>query len=844
MKIAYDAKGDLFLAAILVLFIVVISGVYKRINFMLLPEMLLVSSAILLLAMIAASLCRHLPIPYTVLLVITGLMLNFFSETLSEFGIYHFEELSLTSDLVLFIFLPALVFESALLLDARALLRNSVSILVLAIVGMLISTVLVGIGIWWSLELQIMVALLFGSLISATDPVAVVALFKELGVSKRLNILVEGESLMNDATAIVLFNILLLMLTKTDFLVSDGVLAVQQFLKVFIGGALVGVVIGLLMSELLVRLYHGNQSIPVVLSLILAYASFIIAEHEFHVSGVMAVLTAAMCLNISGLSRLSQKTSETIHETWEFIVLICNSFLFILIGLFVDLIHLAHYWQPILWAVIAVYIARAVSVYLLIPLTTRSFGLKRITWSERHIMWWGGLKGGLAIAVVLSIPDSLAEKELLVVLTLGVVLVSLLVNATTINSLMHFLKMDLLTDHEQAELSLSMQKVNQSTDKILHCFATLQLLDSKLESSVESKLHRTLDATDIVLSDTQLIKQVHLYALRAESEEIDYLYDIGVVNYHTLIEFKSILRIDQQHSIDYLQGMGAGWLQPNLLLDFERFIIQTLTERNWMPALLTRYQTRRFANKILHDIAGVLMAHKALDSIQLMLDEGLEAKVIEPIQHIYQQRLQRRQNRLQYFNENYAAFYRQYEAFLFQKVALRYSLKLVYKSYEQGLISAKVQNVIIGKLTHSLKQLSSLKIALRIGKRDSWIDKTPFFNGLPTACLQQLGNQARYVNFLPRDMIFSKGHKSDSLYIIISGKVKIITESVADEAAAVDYLSEGELIGLSKLYLEPSCETKVIAETYVSCLGLTIKDILRFSLQTPELAKRLATLDV
>ncbi len=808
-----------------------------------LPDILLIMSGVLLLAMVLASIGRHLPIPYTVLLVLLGLSVNFFANDMPILVLHHFSQFHLTPELVLFIFLPALIFESALSLDARALLKNLVPILVLAIIGMLVSATLVGIGMWWSIQLQVVVALLFGSLISATDPVAVIALFKELGVTKRLSVLVEGESLMNDATAIVLFNILLLLITENHFSLSSGGEAVGEFVKVFFGGILVGVGLGVLIAELLVRLYHGNQSIPMVFSLVLAYLSFIIAEHELHVSGVMAVLSAAMTLNIVGLSRLSKPAIDTIHTTWEFMVLICNSLLFVLIGLSVDLLVLASFWQAILWAVLAVYIARAVSVYVLIPFTTRSFALANISWSERHIMWWGGLKGGLAIAIVMSVPDSLPEKKLLESLTLGVVLVSLLVNASTIRWLMHFLKMDCLTQSEQAELKQTMQRVNQSVDKTLHRFATLQLLDSNLESQVESRLHHTLDSQEIVLSDEQLIKQAHLQALRAEAEEIEYLYEIGVVNYYTLVTFKDILRVDQQHSIDYLHAMGVGWLQPNPLLDFERVLIHKLSEKNWAQGLLTQYQTRRFANKILHDIAGVLMAHRGLKALQKMIDDGLDAELIQPIQQIYQKRLRRRQNRLHYFSTNYPLFYRQYEAFLFQKVALRYSLQLVHKSHEQGLISAKVLAVISKKLTRSLEQLTSFKLSLRIVGRHDWINKVPLFADLPPDLLLDMAQYAKYVNFLPDDIIFYQGDRSDSVYILMSGQVKVFIKTQTGTTEIASQITEGDLIGVHALLDNSTRSATVMAKTYVTCLRLTAKDILRFALQNHELSKRLQQIE-
>jgi len=809
----------------------------------LLADIVLIVSGLLLLSMIAASICRHLPIPYTVLLVLLGLAVNFFAADSDVLALHYLSELHLTPELVLFIFLPALVFETALSLDARALLKNLIPILMLAIIGMLVSVTLVGLGIWWSLGLPLVVALLFASLISATDPVAVVALFKELGVSKRLNILVEGESLMNDATAIVLFNILLLMFVRDGFAYTDVFHAVGQFFWVFFGGVFVGVFTGLVMSELLIRLYHGNQSVPVVLSLILAYFSFILADHELHVSGVMAVLSAAITFNLAGLSRLSKPSIDMIHTTWEFMVLIFNSLLFILIGLSVDLTYLVNYWQPILWATIAVYIARAVSVYLLIPLTTRSFSLPNISWPERHIMWWGGLKGGLAIAIVMSIPESVPAKQLLESLTLGVVLVSLLLNAPTIRWLMHFLKMDELGQTEQAELKQSMQQVTQSVDKVLHSFANLHLLNIEMESSVEYRLHKTLDTEQINLTDEQLVKQVHLQALRAETEEIEHLYEIGVVNYYTLVTFKDILRIDQQHSIDYLKTMGEGWLQPNPALDFEHMVIHRFSEQDWAQNLLTNYQTRRFANKILHDIAGVLMAHKGLQAIHKMIDQGLDKQIdqelLEPLELIYQKRLKRRQNRLQYFSENYPVFYQRFEAYVFQKVALRYSLQLVQKSHEQGMISAKVVQLITHKLLDSLAQLSSFKMSISLAKRDAWINQVPLFADLSTDFLRKMASEASYVNFLPGDTIFYQGDVGDSLYIILNGNVDVLIANQQGEDEWVAEHGEGALVGIRALRKNSNRSATVVAKTYVTCLRLTAKDILRFSMENQELDERL-----
>ncbi len=299
-----------------------------------LSEIILVVMGLLTVAMLAAAICRNIPIPYTVFLVILGIVLGSIARHNPNLELLlHFQ---LTPDLVLFLFLPALIFESAIKLDARLLLKDIIPVLILAIPAMLISAGLIGLGLWVIQDFSILHALLFGALISATDPVAVIALFKELGAPQRLSTLVEGESLLNDATAIVIFNILLGLAVSSEFGLSDAGLAILEFFRVFFGGLLVGAVIGIFLSELLYRIKAGMSSY-LIMSIVLGYSSFAIAEHIMHVSGVMAVVAAAISLGIFGVSRIPQNERETIDETWDVIALICNSLLFLLVGLSVDI---------------------------------------------------------------------------------------------------------------------------------------------------------------------------------------------------------------------------------------------------------------------------------------------------------------------------------------------------------------------------------------------------------------------------------------------------------------------------------------------------------------------------
>ena len=814
---------------------------YKKVVAMPISEILLITFALLLIAMIAANLCRHIAIPYTVLLVILGIGIHHL-EPFLPFAL-HLHEFKLTPDVVIFIFLPALIFESALGLDARALLKNLIPVMMLAIPGMLMSAALVGLGVWFSIEISLIVALVFGALISATDPVAVVAIFKELGVPKRLMTLVEGESLFNDATAIVLFNIMLGFVLSGEVLVSDAIPAIGQFLYVFFGGMFVGLMIGLLMSELMVRLYHGNHGGAVILSLAMAYFSFIIAEHQFHVSGVMATLTAAICLNAAGLMRLSHDTIHTVHNTWEVVVLICNSLLFILIGLSVDVFTLLSYWDLVLLATLAVAVARAVSVYFFTPLTTYMFKLPRITMGERHIMWWGGLKGGLAIAVVLSIPDSLPEKQLLIELTLGVVLFSLLVNASTIRSLIHWLRLDRLSPEENAELQQNTTQVKESVDKVLHSFAKMHLLDDQLQTTVEIAIASNLKARQVQLTESQLLEQLHSLALQAEKEKLEYLHEIGLVNYYTFLSFMDVLKIDKERDASTAFSMKFVPPKKNLLIRIENFLIEFLGRHDKLLGLLMKYQNLRFSNRIQHDIAGILMAHEALKVIKRN-ELNLSDEVLTEVKQLYKSRFKRRQKRLQDFRELYHEFYKRYEYVLFQHVALIYAIQQLDSDLENAKISIKVYNKLHKRLHNAIKQLPKMKTVISSSRRHQWIEKIPLFAGLPKKMLEELAQKTEYVNFLPEDIVFNEGDKGHSLYILVNGRVDVYKKDQEGNDVHIIELREGSFIGEHALLMESKRSASIKAKTYVTCLRLTATEVLAMSKMAPELEERLREADL
>jgi len=279
-------------------------------------EIVFVLVILLGVAMLVTGVGRKLPIPFTVVLVAIGILLGKLADIWEPME--PFRHFYLGPEIMLYIFLPALIFESEFSLDARQLTKDLAPVLILAIPATLISTVLVGLGVWWALDISLAVALVFGALISATDPVAVVALFKELGAPNRLTVLVEGESLLNDATAIVAFTILLGIAVEGGAISwSDTDYVVLEFLRVFIGGVLFGSLLGFVVCELLYRM-RSEVTVILTTSIVIAYAGFVIAEHVLHVSGVMAVVGSAVSYRfVPDMIDQKRKPTHRFSESWS-----------------------------------------------------------------------------------------------------------------------------------------------------------------------------------------------------------------------------------------------------------------------------------------------------------------------------------------------------------------------------------------------------------------------------------------------------------------------------------------------------------------------------------------------
>ena len=362
---------------------------------------------LILIALFVSVIAKRLRLPYTVGLVIIGLGLTFFSSSVSD--------MEISPELIMGIFVPPLLFEASFHIRLDDLKRDFGLIMILAIPGVIITTLLVGTAIQWGTGVTMTTALVFGALIAATDPVAVVALFKQLGVPKRLQILLEGESLFNDGTAIVMFGLMLDIASKGEFVLSQSLF---DFVRVAGGGVFIGAILGFFAAQAFRPI--DDPLVETAITTILAFSAYLLAE-DAHVSGVLAVVVAGIVSGNIGPRGMSPTTRIAVNNFWEYGAFLANSLVFLIIGLTIDLQMLIDNWQAIGVAILATLGARFVRIYGF------SYFAKDIKKEWKHILYWGGLRGAIVLALALSIPSGFPERERLLAMAFGVVLFTLLV---------------------------------------------------------------------------------------------------------------------------------------------------------------------------------------------------------------------------------------------------------------------------------------------------------------------------------------------------------------------------------------------------------------------------------
>ena len=482
---------------------------------------LLLLASLLTLVSLIQPIATRLGISASILLAVVGIGIGVSAAYVLRAGpgsAFHgiaqaFVDLPVDSGVFIYIFLPLLLFQSALTINVQRILEDAAPILFLAVVAVLVETFVIGVGLSWVAPVSIVVCLLLGSIVSTTDPVAVIGIFRDLGAPSRLTRLLEGESLLNDAAAITLFTVLL------DILIAGHSAGAGAMVLIFLRNFVGGLILGYLAAKLVVALLSWLPNLrlaQVTLTLALPYLVFILGERQLHVSGVVATVTAGLALNTIAQPRVAPSDWQFLRDLWQQLDFWASSLIFILAALLVPRLVpeiRATDWILLGALVLASLTARSITLFVLVPLLSFARLSQRIEPRYKVVVLWGALRGAVTLALALAVTENAAVpadvKRFIAVLGTGFVLFTLLVNGTTLRGLIKLLGLDRLSSFDRAlrdqVLTLSRVQVADEVKAIGQQYRFAETVTSTVAASYFHQDARTTPSVAAGSRDDQLL---------------------------------------------------------------------------------------------------------------------------------------------------------------------------------------------------------------------------------------------------------------------------------------------------------------------------------------------------
>jgi monovalent cation:H+ antiporter, CPA1 family len=823
-------------------------------------------AGILALASLLPALARWLRVPYALALASVGIALGVLmqigpllpaqggaAEALRALG-----GLELSSAAFLYIFLPALLFEAALGVDARRLLDDLAPVLLMAVIAVIVCTVVSGLVLWqvWGLwhgeasRRVLLACLLAASVIATTDPAAVLGVFKDLGAPKRLCSLVEGESLFNDAAAIVLFSLLLSMLTGSTSAgglsaesgtAADAWAATLAFAAKFIGGIGIGWLLGWIAAHLCAALHDLPHS-EIALTVALAYLSFIIGEHYVHVSGVVSVVTAGLVMASMGRTRISPDSWEGLHHVWGQLGFWANSLIFILAGMLVPpILARAVPAHGVLLAglIAAALVARAIVTFGLLPLLSAAGLAHRIDLPYRLVMTWGGLRGAVSLALALAIAENRqleAEiKDMATVVITGFVLFTLFVQGLSLRPLLRLLGLDRLPPLERSlrnqAMGLALGDVRRDLEGIARRFKLdpAQAIAPLLRRGADLAQERLdLDASQGAHADRQTDTYVSLSALaRYERARYQDYFKDGVLSRRTA----SRLQAWADRLTDGLGGDPDGHYQtiagrmthPGLALHLSLWLHHRTGHAGLVGAALSEWamtlMAMRFCLQDLRDYAD--------QRLRPMLGAAAHARLIP----LLQQRQAMTDEALDAIKLQYPAYMAAIQAQYLLRIGLRREERAVKALFGDGAIGPEIMQDLQADLKPRWREAQrpphlDLGLATR-----ALIASVPLFADAAPDRLRSIEKLLKPRLFLPGQRIVRQGDRGEAAFFIASGAVSVTS---ADMPIPIR-LGTGQFFGEIALLRDQPRNADVTAIAYCRILLLDRHDFLKLYQSDPDL---------
>ena len=756
-------------------------------------------------------LSTRLGVPYTIAMLLvgiaTGLLLQQLSDDPEALGLLGplAHGVAISPELIIFIFLPILIFESAFAIEVHAFRKNLGAVLTLAGPAVLASTGLIAVFMVWltssSWQWGWLEALVFGGLISATDPVAVVAMLREMSAPKRLGLLIEGESLFNDGTAIVIFTVLLGLLTAE--IQFDAVGTLVHFVWVSVGGLGVGVILAIGVTSWLSRVFNAPL-IEITLTVVLAYLVMLVGEGLLHVSGILGVVAAGLWMAGRGRLHISPEVTHFLHRFWEMLAYLANTLIFFLVGLVIatqipDAVLVD--FVLIVVAFAGIVALRVLLAFLFRPVLNRV--ADPISAGETTVMAWGGLRGAVSLALALvvsqhpAVPDELGGQILLV--TAGVVLLTLIVNGSTIGLLLQRLGFDRPPPGERLAELVTRASV-------------LARVGQQISNVSDHRDLRTVNWAEVKqdLEGRQKSVSTQIDEVRQELESV-------VAQERTLGYWRQVLSIERQA---YWSAFAEGTLGPQATRLLDNEIDQQLDRLARGDSVLLRDPSRYaqdWRGRVARWLGRATQGFGKLQFEQLALRYDLyrgeqlaaervltdlesrheiDADVREQIREAYRGYLHASKERLEDLRINLPEVTRAIETHLARRIQLNFERGNYEAVSRLGAIDSSRAAEALANVERHMKELQSSERQMELPATSDLCRNAPVFAALDDEAIEAIAAVTIEKALSPGELLFRQGDRGQSMFIIARGALEVVREDPDEEGVTVlDVLGGGDIIG-------------------------------------------------
>ena len=797
----------------------------------------------LILALVIGAGTRHFlkkgPLPYTVSLLIIGLGLGALSR-LGYFGEWNIIGLKLNTNfisdavgwagridphLILYIFLPTLIFEASFAMDVHTFKKTSVNAFILAVPGIIVAIILtalsiigikmsgIGLNNWsWT------IALLFGTVISATDPVAVVAILKDVGASKKLGTLIEGESMLNDGTAIVIFMVILLTVTGGGSDTSPFI----EFIRVAVGGTLVGIIVGYIIIAWVKKVFN-DALVEITVIVAAAYMTFYVAEHFLHVSGVLGLVALGLLMASVGRTRISPEVEHFLHEFWELFAFIANTLIFLIVGVVIsnNIVFTANDFLILILLYIGIHIVRAIVIAMFFPVMKKAgYGLSK---KDSYVLWWGALRGavGLALALIVAGESRIdaAIRNQFLFYTAGIVTLTLLINATTIKALLNMLGLTSIPPAKQKMIHNAKTYLRSASENSMEKLKSDRFLGRANWEIVKAYLPDEPEYQEIIINDGE---NTNLYEKRRrvlEKEKSSYWNQfkeglLGPIAVRNLTDaINEIIDSDGKIPLSERKDLEQLWQTPKFLNKFQSIpILNKISQNFFFERLANSYDSALgFVEAQYQTLKLVESMAINSDAEELTLDENIatiESEINENRIHGL--------TFLRNLKNTYPEIYNSIATRQAIRSNLNSELKIVDRLQKKGQIGTDEAYKMVDSIEERMKKLLDSPPEIVPPEKAKLLQEIPWLKELDKTIFTKIVSLFQHRNYAVGEKIIKEHGNIDGLYVIARGTVKVTINK-----KLIDILGKGSVIGeISVLTNVPRTAT-ITAESPVTVLRLT-----------------------